>query len=180
MGTPPAQAERSFSKASTAGPVVSQSLVSASTTAWTSLASMDCRPYGSTRSPREGWNRRSGEALGQVAQLLDAEPEVVVVRPVGPAVLDGLAVGRRLVPPPGHVRHDHVAVAEAEGPARVVAGDHLLVQLLAGPDPDLVGRRARRHRFGEVGDLHAGDAGHVQLTAVHHVERVDHELHGLR
>ncbi|TWH69252.1 hypothetical protein JD77_04260 [Micromonospora olivasterospora] len=44
---PPVQAARSVSNASTCGPVVSQSLRRAATTAATSSSVTDCRPYGS-------------------------------------------------------------------------------------------------------------------------------------
>ena len=52
--------------------------------------------------------------------------------------------------------------------AGVVLGDHGLVQLLAGPDADDPVRQVRRHRAGEIDDVHARDLRHEDLAAVHH------------
>jgi len=50
----------------------------------------------------------------------------------------------------------------------------------ARADAHPVGFGSGRDRLNEVDDAHARDARHVQFAALHLVERVDHELHGLR
>ena len=123
-------AARSASKASTCGPVVSQSLRRVATTAATSSSVTDCRPYGSIAVTSRYRACRAAAS--------DAQPLVVAVRLVGEAVRDGLAVDRRPVAPGGNRRLDDEPVRRAQRPAAVVRGDHLLVQLLARPDADLV------------------------------------------
>ena len=88
----------------------------------------------------------------------------------------------RLVAPRGQVGLDHevLAVLDDHRAAALLRADHLLVQLLAGPQADVVHRRAGGDRLGEVGHLHRRDPRDQQLAALHHVEGVHDHLHGLR
>src|SRR5262249_47295649 len=129
-GAPMAEA-KAASNAVTAGPVVSQSPRSTSTTAAMSSASIVCRPYGS---------------IGAVSAILELAQHLLEARriePVGVRIADvaeavghlGIAFGgAAAVAPPRKGWQDDVAIGKLDRRARVVLVDQHLVELLAGAD----------------------------------------------
>ena len=62
---------------------------------------------------------------------------------------------------------DDVLAVDPQRMPRLVAREHHLVQLLAGPDADELDFALRGDGRGQVHDLHAGNVGHEDLAAVH-------------
>ena len=76
-------------------------------------------------------------------------------------------------------RRNHVVGVELVGIARLVAGNHHLVQLLAGTDADDVEAALGRHRLRQIDHFHARNLGHEDLAAVHPADRRQHQRHAL-
>src|SRR5882672_4712622 len=62
---------------------------------------------------------------------------------------------------------------------RLVVGDQNLVQLFAGPDPDVLDLAAWRNRFRQIEQAHAGNPGNKNLASVHLLQAADHEPHAM-
>src|SRR6478752_4654276 len=167
----PERSCRASSNAVTVGPVVSKSPRSTCATASTSSWLTDCRPYGITSDTR----------LEHLADLVGADPDVVLVGGAVEALGDRHAVGAGHVAPRRELRLEDVvlAVHDHDGAAALLRADHLLVELLAGAQADVVHLRAGRDRLREVGDEVRGDVRHDELAALHERKGVEHHLHGL-
>src|SRR5215468_7227095 len=168
------------SKASTAGPVVSQSDRSAATTAWTSSSSTVCRAYGSgvalTGVPP--WSA-SLSAIGQLPHLSRRQPRGARVTRVAEAGRRVLAALTALERPRGVQGLDHEHVLVFEGLAALVLGDQDLVEFLARPDADQLDPAAGRHGLDQVHHPHAGDLGHEDLAALREPGAADREFDAL-
>ena len=164
---------RPSSNASTAGPVVSQSPRSTSATAATSSSSTTAGRRAARRSDR----RRRPSARSSLAR----EPLVVAVRAVGEAVRHRLAaVGGGASPRSRWSAARRSGRRSAACGARRPARSSPRAASRPGGCPISCVCAPGAIACGQVGDPHARDPRHVELAAVHQVERVDDEPHGLR
>ena len=113
-------------------------------------------------------------------QLRFGQPPVVGVAGVAEVVGQRRAVHppRRVGPPRVFGQH-HVLVADVDRVAGFVAGEQDLVELLARPDADDLGRDPRGQGVGQVDDAHAGDLRDEDLAALGVLEREQDQVHGL-
>src|SRR5688572_30546924 len=74
-------------------------------------------------------------------------------------------------------RLNHEMVVELQRYARVVLGDHRLMQLFAGAYSYYVMAAARADNAGQIGHAHARNLGHINLSAKHLRETPNNQLH---
>src|SRR5262245_14213659 len=176
----PTTAATACSNAGTRGPVVSQSERSAATTACTSSSAIPCLPYGRSvaRTGRPPWIA-SASVTRQLLHLVEREPDVIGIARVAEAARRPLATLPGLEVPRRGVRLDDEHVVALEHLAALVLGDEALVELLPGPDADVVDRAPGRHRGHEVHDAHARNLRHEDLAAPHQLRAADGEVDAL-
>src|SRR5690242_1738658 len=119
--------------------------------------------------------RANVSAIRNLQHLSGGEPRGVPVARVPEVARDRFARPPLDRPRWRHRAHDEHLV-ELDGLSALVLGDQDLVELLTGPDPDLLDPAAGRDRLDQVLDLHAGDLGHEDLAPAHRGRAADGEL----
>src|SRR4051794_626523 len=106
--------------------------------------------------------------VDELAQLADREEMVVLAAIIREAGRDlrPLAIAEVVVAgKPARARQDGEIAAEVDGVVAVAGGDHLLVDLLAGANPDDPPLALGPDRFGQIEDFVARDLRHEDLAA---------------
>src|ERR1039458_5897927 len=68
--------------------------------------------------------------------------------------------------PPRMSRLNYITIVQFQSASGFIFGDQHFVQLFAGTDSDVVHAATRSNRFSHVGQFHAWDLGHKNLSAV--------------
>ena len=168
-------AHNAASKRSIAGPWVSQSPRSTSTTAAMSASSIVWRPYGMSIIVACTGQAASTERSSSI----ESHSSLVLL-----AYSKSSSTGLPTAVGPSSSHHGCSGITRYTSPASMacralVGGDQQLVQLLAGADADHVTGRAGCDRLGEIGHAHRRDLRDEHLAALHVLERVEHEIDGL-
>src|SRR5437867_2003246 len=168
------------SNSATRGPVVSRPPRSTMIADCTSSSSIACHPYGRSagRIGRPPWSA-SGSLTAELLHLVRREPHVVGIARVAEAPRGPLAALPAPPAPRGIDGLDDEHPVELQRLAALVLRHEDLVELLPGPDADVVDLAARGERPDEVHDPHARDLGHEDLAAPHQLRRADRELDAL-
>src|SRR5439155_18065857 len=122
---------------------------------------------------------RDAHVPQRLPHALDREPAAVLVRGILEAIRHRSPVMVVIPVPELQLGTDDIVVVELERVARVVCGNHQLVQLLSRTDADLLGLATGSDRLDQVDDAHRWDLGNEQLAAVHGARRHQHEIHAL-